>query len=102
MTSDIRHPTSDIRMTRRVTFASGHRYWIPALSEADNRDLFGQWASKYNHGHNYVLDVTVEGSIDPGTEMVVNIKTIDAVIDRIVVDHFNNKSINDEIEHFRT
>lgn len=91
-----------MRLTRRVTFSSGHRYWIPALSEAENRDLFGQWANPYNHGHNYVLDVTTQGSIDARTGMVVNIKTIDEILKRDVVALFDQKSINDEIEHFQT
>ncbi len=89
-------------MTRSVTFSSGHRYWIPALSEAENRARFGKWASPYNHGHNYVLEVTVEGLIDPRTAMVVNIKDIDDVVRDVVLTRFEQKSINDEIEHFHS
>jgi 6-pyruvoyltetrahydropterin/6-carboxytetrahydropterin synthase len=89
-----------VRLTRRVSFASGHRYWIPAKSEAENRALFGQWASPFNHGHNYVLYVTTEGRVDPETGMVVNIKDIDDVLQRRIVDPFDGKSINDEIEFF--
>jgi 6-pyruvoyltetrahydropterin/6-carboxytetrahydropterin synthase len=89
-------------MTRRVTFSSGHRYWIPSLSPDENKDLFGQWASPYNHGHNYVLEVTVDGTIDPRTAMVVNIKTIDDILQELIVSRFNQKSINDEIPHFQS
>ena len=92
----------EVRLTRRVTFSAGHRYWIPSKSEADNRALFGKWASPYNHGHNYVLEVTVEGRVDPATGMVVNIKDVDDVLQEKVVDRFDGKSINDEIEHFHT
>lgn len=91
-----------VRLTRKVTFSSGHRYWIPALSAEENRQLFGQWASPYNHGHNYVLEVTTEGAIDPVTGMVVNIKDIDDILESVVVARFNQKSINDEIEHFHS
>ncbi|WP_158409316.1 6-carboxytetrahydropterin synthase [Fimbriimonas ginsengisoli] len=87
-------------MTRRVTFSSGHRYWVPALSESENRALFGPWASPYNHGHNYVLDVTVEGNVDPQTGMVVNIKRIDAVLKGGLVKEFDGKSLNDEVAWF--
>lgn len=89
-----------IRLTRRVTFSSGHRYWIPALSEEENRALFGQWASPYNHGHNYVLDVTVAGRVNPRDGMVVNIKSVDDAIRDVVVGEFDQRSINDEIPHF--
>jgi len=63
--------------------------------------MFGEWASPYNHGHNYALEVTVTGSIDPITGMVVNIKTIDDVLDEVIVARFDQKSINDEVDHLR-
>jgi 6-pyruvoyltetrahydropterin/6-carboxytetrahydropterin synthase len=89
-----------VRLTRRVGFSSGHRYWIPALDEAENRARFGRWASPYNHGHNYALEVTVEGAVDPATGMVVNIKTVDDVLQDTVVAEFDGRSINDEIPAF--
>lgn len=89
-----------VRMTRKVTFSSGHRYWIPALSDSENREIFGKWVSPFNHGHNYVLDVTVEGQIDESTGMVVNIKRIDDVLKQSIVSQFDGKSINDEVPHF--
>lgn len=94
--------SAKISLTRRVTFSSGHRYWIPALSKEANEGLFGPWASPYNHGHNYVLDVTTEGRVDETTGMVVNIKRIDDVLQKGIVGQFDGKSINDEIPHFAT
>lgn len=91
-----------VKLCRRVTFSSGHRYWFDHLSIEENKSLFGQWASPYNHGHNYVLYVTVEGIVDPKTGMVVNIKRVDDVLKERVLKHFDQKSINDEIAHFRT
>lgn len=91
-----------LRMTRRVTFCSGHRYWRADLSPEENRAFYGPWASPYNHGHNYVLDVTVEGEVDPQTGMVVNIKRIDDVLKARILAHFDQRSINDEIPHFQT
>lgn len=90
-----------IRLTRKVSFSSGHRYWRSDKSEAENRALFGKWASPYNHGHNYVLEVATEGVQDK-TGMVVNIKTIDDEIRDKIVQQFDGKSINDEIPNFRT
>jgi len=89
-----------VRMTRRVGFSSGHRYWLAHLSPEDNRQLFGPWASPYNHGHNYVLDVTVSGGIDPITGMIVNIKRIDDVLRAGIVAEFDQRSMNDEIPWF--
>ncbi|MCW5936329.1 MAG: 6-carboxytetrahydropterin synthase [Fimbriimonadaceae bacterium] len=88
---------STVTLSRRVTFSSGHRYWLSALSEEENRARFGAWASPYNHGHNYVLWVSAAGPVDPVNGMVVNIKWIDDVLQDRVVQVFNGKSINDEV-----
>lgn len=87
-------------MTRRVTFSSGHRYWFAHLDDAGNRDLFGPWASPFNHGHNYILDVMVVGSVEPTTGMVVNIKRVDDSLKSLVIKKFDQRSINDEVHGF--
>lgn len=89
-----------VRLTRCVAFSSGHRYWRTDLTETQNRELFGQWASPYNHGHNYRLEVSTVGAVDPPTGMVVNIKDIDDVLQARIVSKFDQKSINDEVPGF--
>jgi 6-pyruvoyltetrahydropterin/6-carboxytetrahydropterin synthase len=91
-----------MKLTRRVTFSAGHRYWLTNLSEAENRARFGIWASPFNHGHNYILDVTTTGDLDPENGMVVNIKTIDDILKRDIVSQFDQRSINDQIPFFAT
>lgn len=87
-------------LIRRVSFSSGHRYWRADLSPEENRALFGRWASPYNHGHNYVLEVAAGGTVQPDSGMVVNIKDIDAVLQEEVVSRLDQKSLNDEIPEF--
>lgn len=89
-----------MKLTRRVTFSAGHRYWIAAWSAERNREVFGPWANPYNHGHNYVLDVTATGVVDDNTGMVVNIKRIDDLLKRDVIQPFDQKSINDQVAAF--
>lgn len=89
-----------VRLIRKVTFAAGHRYWLSDRTAEENRRLFGLWASAYNHGHNYVLEVVTMGPPDARTGMVVNIKDIDAVLRREVVDPYDLKSLNDEVPDF--
>lgn len=89
-----------VRLTRKVTFSSGHRYWFSRLPEAENRALFGPWASPFSHGHNYVLDVAVEGTVEPKTGMVVNIKRIDDVVRDRIVKRLDGRSLNDEVPYF--
>lgn len=90
-----------MRLTRKASFSSGHRYWREDLSDAENRALFGKWASRFSHGHNYTIEATIEGAINPDSGMVINIKLLkDMLFDRIL-SRFDQKSINDEVEEFR-
>lgn len=89
-----------VKLTRRVAFSSGHRYWFADRSPEQNREIFGPLASPYNHGHNYILDVECTGQIDSATGMVVNIKLIDNIVREKIVSAFDQKSINDEVQGF--
>ncbi len=91
-----------IALVRRVYFSSGHRYWSAGLGPDENRARFGPWASPYNHGHNYVLDVAISGSIDPSHGMVINIKTLDDILQERIVRDFDQKSLNDEVAEFQS
>jgi 6-pyruvoyltetrahydropterin/6-carboxytetrahydropterin synthase len=91
-----------VRMARRVTFSSGHRYWLDSLDEAANRKLFGKWASPFNHGHNYALEVTVEGPVEVATGMVLNIKRIDDLLKGRLLHQVDGKSLNDEVAAFKS
>ena len=91
-----------LKMTRTLTFSSGHRYWFEHLSEDENRTLFGEWASPFSHGHNYVLHVTVAGQVNASNGMIVNIKDIDLVLKTALLPQFINRSLNDEVLHFQT
>lgn len=90
-----------VTLTRKIGFSSGHRYWLAHLSELENRRIFGDWASPYNHGHNYVMYVSARGEVDPANGMVVNIKWIDDALKERVIAKFDQKSINDEVQHFQ-
>src|SRR2546430_16402452 len=72
--------TPDVRITRRATFAAGHILCRDDWTDEKNREVFG--ACSTDHGHNYVIEVTVGGTVDPGTGMVVNLKHVDTVLRR--------------------
>lgn len=89
-----------MKLTRRVVFSCGHRFWYSNRTPEENRKLFGRWASPYNHGHDYTLDYTIRGKINPRYGMVINIKDLDVLLHSEIVEHLNNKSLNDEIAYF--
>ena len=91
-----------MRLTRRYRFAAAHRLHAPALSEEENRHLYGKCNYPYGHGHNYEVDVTVRGPVDTRSGRVADLRTLDALVRREVVEAFDHRNLNTEIEAFRT
>jgi 6-pyruvoyltetrahydropterin/6-carboxytetrahydropterin synthase len=87
-------------ITRRADFSASHRCYNPELPEQENIDLYGESASSHGHGHNYVLEVTLEGDPDPVTGMVVDLKVMKEIIDREVVDAMDHRHLNHEVPPF--
>lgn len=86
-------------LTRRVTFAAAHRYWREEWSEERNRAVFGACANPHGHGHNYVLEATVEGAIDPETGFSVDLGTLDAALGS-VVEVLDHQHLNHAVAEF--
>jgi 6-pyruvoyltetrahydropterin/6-carboxytetrahydropterin synthase len=77
-------PRDEVLLTRRIRFAAAHRYCLPELSEAENWDRFGPCSYAHGHGHDYLVEVTLAGRIDPASGMVVNITELKALLEREV------------------
>jgi 6-pyruvoyltetrahydropterin/6-carboxytetrahydropterin synthase len=78
--------------TRRFTFAAGHRYEVGAWSPEENQRRFGRLTVP--HGHNYTLDVTVRGAIDPRTGMVIDLGELKRVVQETVIERFDHADLN--------
>lgn len=87
-------------LTRRVLFASAHRYRRPDWSDAENADIFGACAHPNYHGHSYVCDVTVAGPVDEETGFVVDLRFLDRVLQREVRDRFDHRNISLDVPEF--
>jgi len=89
-----------ISLTRRYRFSASHRLHSRRFSEEQNRELYGKCANPLGHGHNYVVEVTVAGPVDPATGMVANLGDLDPFVKREVIEAFDHKYLNQEIEEF--
>jgi 6-pyruvoyltetrahydropterin/6-carboxytetrahydropterin synthase len=83
-----------VTVTRRLRFNAAHRVHNPALSDEENRALFGKCNNPNWHGHNYTLEVSVEGEVDPRTGYVVDLGEVARVTQREVVDHVDHRNFN--------
>lgn len=83
---------SAVATTRRFTFSAGHHYRVAAWSEDENARTFGRLTVP--HGHNYTLDVTVRGDIDPRTGMVIDLGELKRLVQEAVIERFDHADLN--------
>lgn len=83
-----------IELTRRAKFSSAHRLFSPHLTEEENREVYRQCGNPHGHGHNYRLEVTIQGRIDPRTGMVMNLEDLDHLIDTEIIEHVDHHHLN--------
>ncbi len=88
-------------LTHRYHFSAGHRLHNEALSAEENRRLYGKCNNPNGHGHNYQLEVTLAGPIDPATGMVCDLALLDRVVDEAVLTPFDHRNLNLDGEAFR-
>ena len=91
-----------VLLTRRADFSASHFYYDDALSEAENVRLFGKCANRNGHGHNYTLEVTVAGAVDPVSGFVVDLKRLKEIIQREVVSVYDHRHLNLDVPEFKT
>lgn len=87
-----------IRLTRRYRFSALHRLQAPQLSESENRELYGKCSNPFGHGHDYVLEVSVRGPVDPVSGRVAEAGALDRLVDEEVLRAFDHQDLNAELE----
>jgi len=89
-----------IYVTRRAEFSASHYYHNPDFSAEENRRVFGKCNNPLGHGHNYVVDVTVGGDIDPTTGMVLDLRELKTLLEQEVIALMDHKLLNKEVPAF--
>lgn len=87
-------------ITRRVEFSASHVCHNPDWTEAENRAIYGADANRHGHGHNFVVEVTLQGQPDPVTGMVFDLKRLKEILNREVVEPFDHRFLNREVPPF--
>jgi len=89
-----------MQITRRVEFSASHLCYHPDFTAEQNRAMYGPAANKNGHGHNYILEVTLSGTPDPVTGMIVDLKAVKDILNREVVDVMDHRFLNYEVPPF--
>jgi 6-pyruvoyltetrahydropterin/6-carboxytetrahydropterin synthase len=87
-------------ISKRVEFSASHICRSPQLSDAENERVYGPAANPLGHGHNYVVEVAVEGEPDPVTGMILDLKRLKEILDDKVLEVYDHRLLNREVSPF--
>ena len=87
-------------LTRRAEFSASHVCAHPSLSESENGAIYGNAANPNGHGHNYMVEVTVEGETDPVTGMVFDLRELKQILQDEVIEPMDHRFLNREVSPF--
>jgi 6-pyruvoyltetrahydropterin/6-carboxytetrahydropterin synthase len=90
-----------VTITRRLHFSAAHRVHNPALDDAENERLFGKCSNPNWHGHNYVLEVSVQGPVDERTGYVLDLGVLRELVHREVIDKVDHRNLNLDVDFLR-
>src|SRR5437868_12681257 len=91
-----------VYLTRKAEFSASHYYHNPEFSPEENRRIFGKCNNLNGHGHNYTLELTVKGAVDPQSGFVINLVDLKEILNREILDVFDHRHLNKEIPEFAT
>jgi 6-pyruvoyltetrahydropterin/6-carboxytetrahydropterin synthase len=86
-----------VRVTRRLYFSAGHRLHNPNLSAEENREAYGLCNNPSGHGHNYGLEVTLRGEVDPKTGYVFDLKRLKQTVEQVVLEDLDHANLNVDV-----
>ena len=86
--------------TRRVEFSASHVCRNPSLSDSDNQRIYGASANPHGHGHNFVVEVSLDGQPDPVSGMIFDLKDLKEILNREVIGPFDHRFLNREVPPF--
>ncbi len=89
-----------LRLTRRYRFCAAHRLHSSALSESENRELYGKCNNPHGHGHDYLLEITVAGPLEARTGKLVNVSHLDRLVETSILNKLDHRDLNSEVPEF--
>ncbi|XP_043480949.1 6-pyruvoyl tetrahydrobiopterin synthase [Leptopilina heterotoma] len=87
-------------LTRKEHISSAHRLHSPELSDEENKKIYGKCNNFWGHGHNYIVEVTVKGPVDPITGMVMNITDLSRYMNDVLMTRLDHKNLDKDVPYF--
>lgn len=89
-----------VQLVRSYRFSCAHFYWDPTRSAEENERLFGKCANRHGHGHDYRLDVVLQGTPNPSTGMLIDLRELDRLVQEGILEPLDHRNLNHEVSFF--
>lgn len=99
--NDILTQQRKIYVSRSIEFNAAHRLCNPQLNDAENSALYGKCSNLHGHGHNYLLTITLCGTINRQTGFLFDLKALKAILEEEIVERFDHKHLNYDVPELR-
>ncbi len=99
--NEVLKKTRKVYVTRTVEFNASHRLYNPDLSEDENREIYGKCSNTNGHGHNYELEITVSGIVDPSTGFLLDMKELKEILEKEIMNRFDHRHLNFDVEELK-
>ncbi len=86
-----------VYVSRKIEFNAAHRLFNPNFTEQQNTEIYGKCSNKNGHGHNYLLEITISGVVDPETGFLFDLKELKAILEKEIVERFDHKHLNHDV-----
>ena len=90
-----------VLLTHRFDFCASHRLHNPALTDRENEEIYGKCNNLNGHGHNYELEVTLAGTPDPETGMVLELSILKGIVEEEICERYDHKNLNLDVPDFK-
>ncbi|XP_034936022.1 6-pyruvoyl tetrahydrobiopterin synthase [Chelonus insularis] len=89
-------------LTRKESISCAHRLHSPHLTDEENQSIYGKCNNLWGHGHNYTVEVTVRGPVNPTTGMVMNITDLKCYMKKVLMEQLDHKNLDQDVPYFKT
>src|SRR5512140_1312395 len=88
-------------ITARLSFSAAHRLHNPTRDAQWNQQMYAKCDNANGHGHNYVIQVSVRGKVDPETGMVIDLKKLKDIVRDRIIDRVDHRNLNSDVDFLR-
>jgi 6-pyruvoyltetrahydropterin/6-carboxytetrahydropterin synthase len=90
-----------VYITRRFHFSASHRVYNPEFADDKNYEIYGKCANPSGHGHNYIMDVTIAGDVDPQIGFVMDLTELKHLVEKRIIEKVDHHNLNTDVEFMK-